>query len=490
MKSKLLGRDYNQELEEIAESKRFEKEAQNLLLSMLYKIDGAYKDYEEVKREVPYKEEYLENILKIVKKYCNEIEIAKPNSLLEKELESSKCKIQDLENKKVIIFPNEKRVLYNIIKAGIEPINKDLPIEDKAVLTAIQIGKCIAYSEVIRDFNGFSWTSVIKEIESIECNCIYTDLSYLLGEENVCSLNSSNISKIKEYISKDLYEEIKKVAIKFYLSNNEEEKEIYENKILSSKEKLNKMSKQDNFVEDITKNKKTMLFRIKEIDEALNNPELLRKKYIEKNNTLPNEQKIFSVSHYEEILQKERTYLLKEIENNNRILKPSEFVKVKTELESEINFYEEIKNINTVKLQEEFFKAFKELLKKKIEKEELLDYIYEIRYLKYLPINKKEKMKEKIDFTELEKETIAKAIERGVITPISNNKETDYILLKSIFNTRSANLEEFTIILTVEEGKLKAQIYDGEMLDSTNIVDLGRNTNIQIRKTKKVKIFN
>ena len=69
MKSKLLGRDYNQELEEIAESKRFEKEAQNLLLSMLYKIDGAYKDYEEVKREVPYKEEYLENILKIVKKY-------------------------------------------------------------------------------------------------------------------------------------------------------------------------------------------------------------------------------------------------------------------------------------------------------------------------------------------------------------------------------------------------------------------------------------
>ena len=131
-----------------------------------------------------------------------------------------------------------------------------------------------------------------------------------------------------------------------------------------------------------------------------------------------------------------------------------------------------------------------ELLKKKIEKEELLDYIYEIRYLKYLPINKKEKMKEKIDFTELEKETIAKAIERGVITPISNNKETDYILLKSIFNTRSANLEEFTIILTVEEGKLKAQIYDGEMLDSTNIVDLGRNTNIQIRKTKKVKIFN
>ena len=490
MKSKLLKRDYNQELEEIAESKRFEKEAQNLLLSMLYKIDGAYNDYEEVKREVPYKEEYLENILKTVKKYCNEIEIAKPNSLLEKELESSKCKIQELENKKVIIFPNEKKVLYNIIKAGIEPIEKELSIEDKAILTAIQIGKCIAYSEVIRDFNGFSWTSVINEIENIECNCIYTDLSYLIGEENVCSFNSSNISKLKEYISKELYEEIKKVAIKFYLYSNEEEKNIYENKIVRCKEQLNKMEKQDNFVEDITKNKKGMLSRIKEIDEALNNSELLRKKYIEKNSTLPNEQKIFSMSHYEEILQKERMYLLKEIENNNKILKPSEFVKIKTELEKEVKFYEELKNIDVVKMQEEFFKSFKDLLKNKNEKIHLLDYIYEIRYLKYLPISKKEKMKEKIDFIQLEKETIAKAIKNGIITPISNNEETDYILLKSLFCTRSVNLEEFSIMLTVEEGKLKAQIYDGEMIDSTNIVDLGRNSNIQIRKTKKVKIFN
>ena len=95
-------------------------------------------------------------------------------------------------------------------------------------------------------------------------------------------------------------------------------------------------------------------------------------------------------------------------------------------------------------------------------------------------------MKQKIDFIQLEKETIAKAIKNGIITPISNNEETDYILLKSLFCTRSVNLEEFSIMLTVEEGKLKAQIYDGEMIDSTNIVDLGRNSNIQIRKTKKV----
>ena len=87
MKAKLLKKDYNEELEELAESKRFEKEAQNLLLSMLYKVEGAYDDYETVKREVPTKDDFMQNIIDIVRKYCKEIEIAKPNSLLEKELE-------------------------------------------------------------------------------------------------------------------------------------------------------------------------------------------------------------------------------------------------------------------------------------------------------------------------------------------------------------------------------------------------------------------
>ena len=125
MKAKLLKKDYNEELEELAESKRFEKEAQNLLLSMLYKVEGAYDDYETVKREVPTKDDFMQNIINIVRKYCREIEIAKPNSLLEKELTKSRCKIleEEPDNKynneqKVIFFPNEKVVLYSVIRAG------------------------------------------------------------------------------------------------------------------------------------------------------------------------------------------------------------------------------------------------------------------------------------------------------------------------------------------------------------------------------------
>ena len=99
-------------------------------------------------------------------------------------------------------------------------------------------------------------------------------------------------------------------------------------------------------------------------------------------------------------------------------------------------------------------------------------------------------MKDKIDFSDIEKEAICKAIKNGLIIPISNNKEIDHMLLSSIFKTRSAKLEDLSILLCMEEGKLKSEIYDGEMLDSTNLVKLSENSNIEIRKTKKVRLFN
>ena len=481
----------------MAESKRFEKEAQNLLLSMLYKVEGAYDDYETVKREVPTKDDFMQNIINIVRKYCREIEIAKPNSLLEKELTKSRCKIleEEPDNKynneqKVIFFPNEKVVLYSVIRAGIEKINPNLSLDDKAMLMIIQIGKCIAYSEVIRDFNGFSWSQVINEIENIDCNIVYTDLIYLLGEEYVSKINSSNISNLKKILDKELYEEMQKVALRFYLEYDVKQSEKLQEELQKDKEYLKEMQDQKKFIENISNNKKKMLNRIKEIDEVLNNPNDLRKEYLEKNRTLPNEKKIFSISHYEEMLQKERNELIEEIEKNNKYQNPIEFVKIKSELEEKINYYENFKSLDIQKFQEIFLREFK----KKIEKEELpekiMDYLYEIRYLKYLPLTSKMLMKDKIDFEDIEETAVQKGIETNLITPISNNKETDYALLKSLFDTKNIKFEDLLLRLEVKDGKLISEIYDGDILDSTNYINLQKGSSVQIRKTKKVKIFN
>lgn len=497
MKPRLLKRDYNQELEEIAESKRFEKEAQNLLLSMLYKVEGAYDDYETVKREVPSKEKFLENILYIVKEYCKEIVIAKPNTELEKELSLSRCKILEEEpennynkEQKVIFFPNEKVVLYSIIKAGIENIKSNLSIEDKAMLTAIQIGKCIAYSEVIRDFNGFSWSIVSNEIESIECNLIYTDLIYLLGEEVVSNINSSNIEKIKNSIDEELYKEMQKIALKFYLEYDKKQKEILYSELEKDKIKFKNMEKQQEFIENISNNKKHKLKRIKEIDEMLNNSEMLRKEYIETNSKLSNEQKVFSISHYEEKIQKERKQLLQEIEECNKYQNPIEFVKIKNDLKNKIDYYKNLQDTDITNMQKEFLRCFSKKLETLSEKQEILSYIYKIRYLKFLDIGNNQKMKDVISFENVEKEAISKGMAKELITPISNNIDTDYNLLKSIFETKNISLDELLIGLKAKDGKLISEIYDGDILDSTNYIILPAGSNVQIRKTKKVKIFN
>lgn len=496
MKSKLLQRDYSEELEEICESKRFEREAQNLLLSMLYKVDGAYNDYKTVKREVPSKEEFLEIIIDIVKKYCKEIEIAKPNSELEKELTKSRCKIveEEPDNKynkeqKVIFFPNEKVVLYSIIKAGLDNINANLDLKDKAMLGAIQIGRCISSSEVIRDFNGFSWSQIIAEIESLECNAVYTDLIYLLGEKYVNNLKSSNIEKLHNAVNADVLDKMQKLATKFYLDYDENQAKITKENLSKYKEKLEEMEKGQEYIENISKTKKELLGKIKEIDEQLNNPKDLRDAYIKHNKDLPNEKKIFSVSHYEEMIQKQRQDILEEIEEYNKLQNPIEFVKIKQEIIDKINYFEEINNIKIEDLQKTFFEEFSKMLNDINEKDRLIDYIYKIRYLKYLPVSKNKLMKDIVDFKDLEKNTIKKCIEKNIITPISNNPETDYLLLKSIFETKNISIESLSIKLNVQDGKLISEIYDGDILDSTNEVELPQGSNIHLRKTKKVKIF-
>ena len=494
MKSRLLQKDYSEELEEICESKRFDKEAQNLLLSMLYKADGAYNDYRTVKREVPSKEDFLENIIEIVKNYCKEIEIAKPNSELEKELNKSRCKVveEEPDNKynkeqKVIFFPNEKVILYSIIKAGLDKINTNLSLKDKSMLGAIQIGKCISSSEVIRDFNGFSWSQIVSE--SLECNALYTDLTFLLGEKYVDNLKSSNIEKLNTVVEAELLEQMQKIATKFYLEYDENQARIVEQNLKKDKDELEKMEAGSEYVENISNIKKDLLNKIKEIDEQLNDPKELRNAYINHNKNLPNEQKIFSVSHYEEMIQKQRQDILKEIEEYNKLQNPIEFVKIKQELENRIKFAEEVNTIRIEDLQKVFFKDFSKILGDLNEKDRLIDYIYKIRYLKYLPVSQDKLMKDVIDFTDLEKNTIEKCIEKNVITPISNNAKTDYLLLKSLFETRNISIEGLLVKLNVKDGKLISEIYDGDILDSTNEVELPKGSNIHLRKTKKVKIF-
>jgi len=88
-------------------------------------------------------------------------------------------------------------------------------MEDNAIITTINIGKCISNSEVIRDFNGWSWYIIPNEIESTECNIVYTFLLFLLGYE---LLENVNVERIKSFVSPEFFEELTNVAVQFYQS--------------------------------------------------------------------------------------------------------------------------------------------------------------------------------------------------------------------------------------------------------------------------------
>ena len=479
MKNKFLSKDYKEELAKIVEEKNFSQDTENLLLSMCYKIDDSYINYKTVKREVPSKDEFMEKLVLDVELNCKNIIIARPNSELEKELKENECRIKDDGNaeKNIISYPNEKTLAYAIAKASLPPMRNQFTDEETAVETAINIGKCISESEVVRDFSGWTWSILSNEIESTECNTIYVLLSFLLGYK---SLENVDIKYIQEQVGEEFYNELKKVAMQFYLSYDKAKNEEILKKLSANKEKLLKMKNPSEYVIEITAKKKKSLEQIKHIDKILNDPFLLRQEYLIYNSNKPDNEKVFSVSHYQEKLSKDRQNIVNEINEYNRIENPNEFLNEKEKLEYEIKLYEEKTDIS--KLEKEFKKLFMKKLEETNNRKEILDIIYEIRYLNFLPNCK-------MNLNEIEEKVVPKAIKTRVLEPISNNDILDYRILKGIFDSDTISLENLYIKLSSNQNIINVEIYDGDVLERKYDVVLPEGASVQIRKSRKMKIF-
>lgn len=483
IRNKFLSKDYKDELASIADKRHFTNEAVNLLLGMCYKIEDNFNNYKMVKREVPSKNIFVEEIVNNVKENCDYINVITKRSKLKETIEQNtyivQTEVEKRENGKILItYPNEKMLLYEISRSSIKPLKEDETYENKAILTAINIGRCISDSEIIRDFSGWNWSINEKEIESSECNIIYVFLSILLGQEFFDE--DYDIEKLKNSISKELFNEIQKVSIQFYRSYDKKQNDIILKKIADDKKKLEQMQDQARYVIDLTDKKKQKIYQIKKIDNLLNDSRALKKAYLEYNSKLPDNKKIFSVSHYEEKIQKDRERIMNEINEINRMQNPIEFMKNEDALKYEIKLYEEKSDIS--KLQ----KAFLNELEKKVDAcknvKKITDLIYEIRYLNFLP-NCKMKL------NNVEEKIIKKAIEYEVIGPISNNYNFDYRILKGIFKSQAICLENLAIKLSSNNNKLKVELYDKDELDSSYVIELPEGSMIEVTTSRPVKIF-
>lgn len=511
---KIVKKDYNNELEKILEQKQFGENAKSTLLSILYKIEAAYKDLETVKKDVETKDEYILNILDIIKNNCNSIKIVKMNDK-ESKIPENKTYIINKEKKEIISYPIERKLLYAIAKIGKKDkiIKEDYFIINETLSDLISVGNNIDMVEPLRDFNGYSWTSIPQEIESIDHNLIYQNLRMIVGYKFLDKWIRNNefiidyFDLFKEQLEEKYGKENKnrfidilsKISILLSIKFNNIEKE---NLIIIKQEiekELNKTQNKELFIENITDRKLEISDKIKEIDTIMNNKDLLQKEYIKRNKKLPLEKKIFSMRILSQIMEKERDKYFKKIEKLNELINPQNFIKYKKEIEEK---YKYLKILNTENIEEEldkfkiqmqkiFLDCIKINISKAESKQEIEKIIYDFRYYLLLSydhertVQEVEKLQKQIgDVSTL---LIDKAIELKAIQKISNDREINYEILKNIFSVRIIKLEDAYLKITKEKNKYFIKIFDENIFEEK--IEISKPKDLEIKLNKKIPIW-
>ena len=511
---KIVKKDYNNELEEVLEKKQFDENVKSTLLGILYKIEASYKDIETVKKDIQTKEEYVANIIEIIKNNCDSIEIIKMSDEQNK-IPDKKTYIIDQENKKIIAYPIERKILYAISKIGKkEKIIKDeYFLINETISELINVGNSINMVEPLRDFNGYSWTTIPQEIESIDHNLIYQNLRILVGHEflNKWIKNNEFIidyfylfkEKLENQYGKKneekMIELLSKISIllsiKFNKDKYEEISEIKE-KVESELEKIK--NKQE-FIEKTTQKKIDISNQIKLIDETINDKNLLQEEYFKRNEQLPLEKKIFSMRILSRIMEDEKKDKLNELESLNKILNPQNFVKYKKELEEKDKYLkvldsgdkEKLINELKIKLQKLFLNMLEINIKKAETKQEIEKIIYDFRYYSLLQYDYERKIKNvkelNTDIDKIAKKIIDKAIENKVIESLSSDNDTNYQILKNIFHVRIIRLEDSYLKITKEKDKYYLQIFDENIFEEK--IEIQKPKELEIKLNKKRAIM-
>ena len=515
---KIVQKDYNNELEEVIENKDFDEEVKNLLLGILYKIDVSYKDYKKIKRNVISKPEYIEKFINIIQENCNIIKIIKPNSELAREIGSRTCCV-DNENKKIICYPVERKLLYAISKIGKqeEIINNKYYLINNAMSHLINIGNNINTVEPLRDFNGWSWRTIKQEIENITYNLIYQNLIFLVGEKFLNEWTTN-----KEYII-DYYEEFKNelldkfgselkekiilalenLSILLELEVNQEFEENMNKFLKENNNELLTFQNNEEFIEKITEEKKQINRELKKIDKMLNNKEMLAKEYLKLNNSPSPYEKIFSIRILEKKINSKKIELLERLEEKNQLLNPKKFIEEKTKLENRNKLLNIVKIKNReseiaktlIDFQKLFLQCFIVYINTAETKEQIINLIYILRYYNLLPFNENidiyqnKELQKKLK--EIKQLLIMKAVDYKLINVPSTNIEENIEILHYIFQIRIISIED--IYLSIIEEKDGFFVEFSENNESTyeekfkieNIIK----ENLNIKLNKNIKIF-
>lgn len=280
-------------------------------------------------------------------------------------------------------------------------------------------------------------------------------------------------------------------------SKDEEQYKFWKEKTKELESELKSLENKEKFLEQKTKEKKKYTKQIEEIDKMLNNKELLRKEYERRNSKLPNKEKIFSISHLVDRLNNEREELLKQIKETNCLIEPKGYVTRKQEVEEKVKFLSSLdleqrvdRRLKIAEFCSIFLECFQIKVAKAQTKQEIIDYIYELRYYGFLILDQeemrlKEAMQLKTLFEEARESLLEKARKLDVLEEVTEDKEINEQILNAIFDSKMIDLDHMAIETKVKEGKLYIEYYDEKVLETTVELQCDRT----VRLKKKVKLF-
>ena len=508
--SKLNIKDYNNELEKILEKKSFSEGTKNILLNILYKMETAYEDYNKVKVHTNTKKEMLQEMLSIIEKDCEEIELVKPKLNEETKLGKEKYII---EEKKIISYPNEKNVCYALYNLNSNKINIDSKYNflKRPLEKLINSGRVNDTEEIVRDFDGWSWNVLKNEIEDYVYNIVFQNIKILVGNDFLQEqiIKSKQIDFIEELnlrlkinygeeLAQKIIKGIYKISILKEISNDNRKLKEFKKLNTIMKRNLEKISNKKEYLQKLADEKKLINKEIKRIDEIMSDSQILRKEFMQGN--LRREKKIFSISDYTDLLQSRREKLLIKLKKYSKLMEPLNYVQMKLELKENVELLEELDldqyseeklHIEIINFQKNFLRAFNITLKKVETKKEIIEKIFVFRYYKLIPINQEKLINDieeiKNELKKTEKYLITKACNLKAINILCNNIEKNYEITSHIFNYRIIDLEEIILDLKKDGEKFVLKIYDDNAIVGTLNCEYDEDFNIKLNK--KTKLF-
>lgn len=515
MKKRLFSRfkDYNYILDKILEEKNFSEDATNLLLNMIYKIEVSYKDYAQIKGVFEKQNDFIDGVIKIISDNCNQLLLVDPKQEeIQMMREQNVLALTDEKNKKMYVYPTELAILYGLI--DIKPkyfyVPKKYYFMKSELQNVLVQGTVLNFSEVIRNFNGWSWN--VDEDANIDhvSNMIYQAIRMLV-DEDFLRMWEQDTSPRKDYIQ-ELRNELaeyygKENSTNFYIAmarlvlakNLDKNADKLRADLARSVSAYENMKDKTEYIYRVSEERKRLLAEIERRDFLLNDDKALIAEFNKRNKSLPDENKILNVSVFAEIIQTERKECVKKMNGLNDLVKPTNYTKMKNELYEKIQIMSIVNEKQSLRdyailFMREVIKCFAQNIEKINSKEEIIDIIYQMRYFKKIRITRKEKLEDiKVlhdEVSSMLKYVVTKGCKEKVFNIFCKNIEYNFRIIETALNTAIANYEYTDISVEIKDGMLEIVVYDNEVVDKKDEIDFPlTKKDLDVKQKKRIPMY-